>query len=201
MASYLAEHQTRIKVGCMIFGFGMGALFPWVSAISLQLKRIEKGWGMLSITQAVAGLVTPAGALLAVMLYMGGAVYRDPHSISNPDVVQLASDIFWIIFIGTAWPVVFTTLAIALGILTDFSEQPVLPRWLGYLNLWTALCSAPAAALMLFKTGPLAWDGLITFWIPAITFFVWVTSMSIAMLQSLRRESLADPSQATEPAS
>jgi hypothetical protein len=35
--------------------------------------------------------------------------------------------------------------------------------------------------------GPLAWNGVIAFWLLAIAFFIWMVTMSLTMLRASRR--------------
>jgi hypothetical protein len=56
--------------------------------------------------------------------------------------------------------------AIAAGLvgLADKSATPVFPRWVSWWAIFTGLSFIPITAMPFFKTGPLAWNGLITFW-------------------------------------
>lgn len=40
----------------------------------------------------------------------------------------------------------------------------------GFLNIWIALLFMPAAIMSFFKSGPFAWNGLLSFWVPATVF-------------------------------
>jgi hypothetical protein len=70
----------------------------------------------------------------------------------------------------------------------DGSEQPVFPRWLGYLNFWCAIGSLPAAGLYFVMDGPLAWNGILSWWLPVVAFSVWVLSMFVTLLRAISRQ-------------
>ena len=40
----------------------------------------------------------------------------------------------------------------------------MLPRWLGWFNLWAQIIYLPGILIPYFKSGPLAWNGLLAFW-------------------------------------
>ncbi len=76
--------------------------------------------------------------------------------MQNANVVIVAPVIFIVGFV----PYVAWALAVGLAILSDMSSDPVFPRWSGYLSILVALVQIPPVALVLFKTGRLAWDCL-----------------------------------------
>lgn len=44
---------------------------------------------------------------------------------------------------------------------------------------------APASFMGLFKTGPLAYNGILAFWAVAVDFFLWMVVMSVVMLRAI----------------
>jgi hypothetical protein len=48
---------------------------------------------------------------------------------------------------------------------------------MGYANLWLMVGLLLGIFIPFFKTGPLAWNGVIGFWVVATAFFVWVFLM------------------------
>ena len=76
-------------------------------------------------------------------------------------------------------------------ILGDKRAVPILPRWVGYMNLWTGVLLLPGLAVGLFKVGPFAWNGALAFWMPAVVFGNWFNPMIFAMLAAIKRNALA----------
>jgi hypothetical protein len=56
------------------------------------------------------------------------------------------------------------------------------------LSFWTAFLSAPGGLTIVFKTGPLAYNGLIALWIPLGVFGVWIAVMTVLVVQAIHRE-------------
>jgi hypothetical protein len=47
---------------------------------------------------------------------------------------------------------------------------------------------APASFMGLFKTGPLAYNGVLAFWVVAVDFFVWMVVMSVVMMKVIAKD-------------
>ena len=54
---------------------------------------------------------------------------------------------------------------LALAVYFDDPADPVFPRWVGHFSLVIAAAMVPAAGAAVFQTGPLAWDGIWSFWV------------------------------------
>ena len=53
--------------------------------------------------------------------------------------------------------------------------------------IFTGLSFLPITAMPFFKTGPLAWNGAITFWALFGTYFIWTGSMGVCMAKDASR--------------
>ncbi|MFD6108155.1 hypothetical protein ACFWFQ_36500, partial [Nocardia salmonicida] len=96
------------------------------------------------------------------------------RSDRDPDLVQYASDYGFLQFMGGIPMFVLVWVLIAYGVLVmSPREDPIAPRWFGYLNLWIAVLYLPELLVFFFHDGPFAWNGLIGFWIPAVLFIVF----------------------------
>jgi hypothetical protein len=73
--------------------------------------------------------------------------------------------------IGTVFYLQYVTPAIA--IFSDKRPRLGFPRRATYLALWVSLSFLPATGAMFLKTGPLAWNGLLVWWIPFAMFTGW----------------------------
>jgi hypothetical protein len=57
-----------------------------------------------------------------------------------------------------------------------------------HFNLLVAGALAPAAFTGLALGGPMAWDGLLTFWVKNIAIAVWIAVMGVVIGQTIRRQ-------------
>jgi hypothetical protein len=118
-------------------------------------------------------LIAAAGGMMDFvlpLLFMEAAAFRP----GDASFVQHLDDLGWLCFIAGA--PIFSVQAAAVGISTLLSreDEQALPRWWGYLSLWCTVLFAPGIFVAFFKTGPLAWNGVVGFWIPAVGFGIWV---------------------------
>ena len=73
------------------------------------------------------------------------------------------------------------------AIFTDSDESPIFPRWAAWLSVWVATLSIPGGAMILFKTGPLAFNGLLAIWVPLGVFFIWIVAMTVLVIKAINR--------------
>ena len=68
------------------------------------------------------------------------------------------------------------------------SARPIFNRWVAYFNLLVAAALVPAAFAGVALTGPLAWDGVLSFWLKNIAIAVWIIGMGVVLGQAVYGE-------------
>jgi hypothetical protein len=171
-------------IGLTLAMIGTAATMPFFLTLSMQMRRAELRTPFLAIMQLISGIVVTVILLIPILFFVV-AQFRPERS---PELTQLLDDLSYICLI-LPWPPIFGQLIpLALAIFNDHRERPVFPRWLAYLNLWTAVFLLPASLLIFFKTGPFAWNGLFGFWIPAAVFGLWYLIMCWVLLRAIKDE-------------
>jgi len=178
------EHQGRILVGMLIGMLGTGFAGPFVGAITVALKRIEGPFAPLAHAQLLLGSMLPIALVVGQTLLMCAAYRTD----RDAQTVQGFSDQAWFLIVGAFYMFVVQLACIGVAVLKDASTDPLLPRWLGYLNIWCAIGSLPAAGVYFVETGPLAWNGLLSFWLPAVCFGAWGVATTAALVRAVPRQ-------------
>ena len=74
----------------------------------------------------------------------------------------------------------------------DTGPNAVFPRWVGHFAVLTGVAMAPAAAAAVFRKGPLAWDGEISFWLRFVAFAVFVAVMFFVLRNTLHRQAVQE---------
>jgi hypothetical protein len=189
-------HTNAIKLGMVISMAGSALLVPWAVAISGQLKRIE-GAKALADTQMVSCALLSLEFITPIAVWMAASFRYDGRAA---DVTQALHDLGWILFVTVIWSLWVQLIAIAAAILIDRGAEPVLPHWLGYLNLWVAFLIIPAGLVLFFKQGPFAWNGLVGIYIPLVGFVVWILSMTVTIHRKLSQEIAATSGEPLETA-
>lgn len=184
------DNTDMLRLGLVLTMVAGALTGPFVAAISTQLKRIEGRYSPLAYTQLGLGML---GVLLFIfpVMVMQTAAFRPDR---DPDTLLMLNDLAWLPFVGVFSPALFQGLAIAVAIFKDKDAQ-VLPRWLGYFNVWVVLAFVPAALIYFFKDGPFAWNGVFTFWLPLTVFSVWFLVMFVALRRAIQAQALEEQEQ------
>jgi hypothetical protein len=143
---------------------------PFTAAISVQLKRIEGVHTPFTFAQLGIGCTLPV-AFIPVLYYFQAAAYRPERS---DEAIMLLNDLGWLPFTGIIYAIFVQNIVIGLAVLSDRRTDPVYPRWYGYFCFWTGLLYCPAGFDVFVKDGPLAWNGLFSWWLSLVAFFVWL---------------------------
>lgn len=181
-ADFYSAHAGRIKAGLAILVFVATLNLPFSAALSAQLRRMEGSGGPLTLMQFGAGalnallLMLPAIAILAVS-------YRSPR---DAQAVQLMSDFAWLAFVSPVGPTVLQALTVAVATFA-YPRRAVFAPWVGYFNAWAAFIFLPGSVVAFFYSGPLAWSGLLAFYIPLAVFGAWYVVNFIAIRQAVLR--------------
>lgn len=150
-------------------------------AIANQMQRIEGPYPALAKMQLLMAPLVALAVQIPAGLWLA-AGYRP--GLSDSAIVTL-NDIAWFFLLGAVGPGFVQMMSVVLCVLQG--DGSIYPRWVGYAVLWVALLDIPGAVLMFFKTGPLAWNGLIAFWVVAIAFFVWAILIWVYTARAIKR--------------
>ncbi|HTK61096.1 MAG TPA: hypothetical protein VL595_01925 [Pseudonocardia sp.] len=191
---YLDNH-ARIQAGMVVLLIGTTFWMPWQVVLTLQIRRMELGFGPLSLINLTAGALGVIVVGLPPVLWLAAAFRPETRSA---ETIQVLHDVGCLIFVGMASFVLIQNLAIGIAILRDRAVPRVLPRWAGYLNLWTVPLLVPGFAVYVFRSGPLAWNGIFTWWVPVAAFGGWFVVMLALMFKAVAAQASA-PSEAPLP--
>ena len=179
---FVAEHQTSILIGAALVTFFWSFWVTWAAPILLYVRRMER------VPLLTFAALTNVGGGAAVITTIAVAWTVMAFRAENPLIVQAFNDLGFFLFLYTWPPFGILMVIIAIAILRDVNPRPCFPRWVAYYNLYAALAMAPASFMGLFKTGPLAYNGILAFWLVAVDFFVWMVVMSVVMMGVIRRD-------------
>ena len=186
VAQIFRDNTAPIRAGNMLIMLCSGLAVSFAAAIAIQLRRIEGDAPVLAYVQLGAGTLTAIITLMPAMIWTLMA-YRPER---EPQTLLLLSDFAWIWLVMPVTSVVIQCLAVGLAILGDRGAVLVYPRWLGYFNLWLSFLLLPGSLITFFKTGPFAWNGLFTFWMPLSLFGLWYVVMIVATTGAIRRQAV-----------
>lgn len=169
-AQFIFENRDRIRWGMIVSMFSASLLMPLFAAMAVQMRRIEGRHSALAFIQLALGAILVL-EFIYLLFFWQTATFRVDRA---PELVQLLNDMAWIPFVGLTSTAVLQVASFGIAILLDKRERPIFPRWLGYYNLWVALMFTPGTFNVFFKDGPLAWNGIIAWYIPLAVFATYL---------------------------
>ncbi|KAH8660386.1 integral membrane protein [Xylariales sp. PMI_506] len=181
------DHITRIRAGGAVLMVSGGFYLPFSAAISNQIRRIPNVPYMIHQVQmasASAGIWTfmLPGVVLCI------TSFRPDRS---PELTQALNDFFWIVAL-MPWPTFMVqNFAFVYAIILDQRAKPLFPKWLIPFNIIMPILFAFATGIHTQMTGPLAWNGVITFWIVGFSFVVQLIVDAVYLALSAREEELS----------
>lgn len=182
VARMFSEDRARIRIGVLILTSAAPLLAGYGAALTHQIRRSVGATSPLATAQSLVAACLILEFIFPQMIWQAAAFRGD----RDPELVQLCYDIGWLLYIGVVGTAIVQMVLCGLAILLDRRPQPLIPRWAAYVCFWAGLGVAGGSFCVFTQTGPLAWNGLIAFWLLAVAFFVWMLTMSATMLRASR---------------
>jgi hypothetical protein len=182
VARMFAEGLGRIRTGIWIATAAAPFLAFFVAALTHQIRRIAGSDSPLATAQLIAGSCLILEFLFPQLVWQTAA-YRSGRST---EIIQTLNDLAWLPYVGIVGTAMAQMAIIAIVVFQDRRPQPLLPRWSAYLNIWTALGVAPGSFVVFVHNGPLAWNGILAWWLLCVSFFAWMVAMTWLMLRASR---------------
>ena len=184
VAAFYAQHQSMIWLSMVTVNFCGIMLMPFFMVIVYQMKRMATPTQVLAYAYLSA---TVSGATLIALadLFWLVAAFRPDR---DPQVTQLLNDLAWITFTVPVGMIIAQMATLALAIRLDERPRPVFPRWVAAFNIAIAVAVAPSAFAAVFHTGPLAWNGAVSFWLRVCAYVLYVAVMFFVVREAVRRQ-------------
>lgn len=178
------ENIPRIRYSMIVFNwFGVG-IIVFLSLIMMQMQRMAHRTPILAYCYLGCSTGGPALFFLADLFWLMAA-FRPER---DPQLTQLFNDLAWVSFIGQVGFLVAQCVFLALAIFLDRQAKPIFQRWVAHFNLLIAVAIAPAAFVATALTGPLAWDGLLSFWLRNGAIALWLLVMMVVLGKNIYRQ-------------
>lgn len=175
---------NRIRYSMVVFNwFGVG-LIPMLMLIVMQVRRMAHRTPIFSYALLCCAAGGPTLFLIANLFWLVAAFRPD----RDPALTQMFNDLAWVTFSGGVPFLVAQSVLLALAIYLDRQSEPVFRPWVAHFNLLVAAALTPAAFTGLALDGPMAWNGLLPFWVKNIAIGVWVVVMGVALGRVVYRQ-------------
>ena len=178
------ENLPRIRYSMILFNWFCVGLIPILTLIVMQIRRMAHRTPIFSYCILCCATGGPTLFLLANLFWLLAA-FRPER---DPALIQLFNDLAWVTFATQVPYLIAQSVILALAIYLDDQDRPVFKRWVAHFNLLVAAALAPAAFTGLALEGPMAWDGLLPFWVKNLSIAVWIVVMGVVLGQTIHRE-------------
>jgi hypothetical protein len=170
VAAILQQNPNAIRAGMVLCMFGAVMAMPLGATVAYFIRRIEGFVGPLTMLQ-IMGAVGMAVLTFYPPMWWLTATFRANRA---PDeLTRMLNDAAWLQWVGGLTIYYPTIITMAIAAFVDKSPVRALPRWFGYVNLWLIVLLLPGQMIFFFQTGPLAWNGIIAFYLAFVAFGLW----------------------------
>lgn len=188
VAAFYRDNTAWIRFSMVTYNLCGVMLLPFFIVIVVQMKRMTTQSHVFAYCYLAAAVSGATIFALSNIFFLVAAFRPD----RNPELVLLLNDLAWITFIAPIGMVVAQFLLLALAVYFDDGPRPVFPRWVGHYSLATAIAMLPAAGAAVFMTGPLAWDGMLAFWLRNGAVAAFVVVMFFVLRAAIQRQAVED---------
>lgn len=182
IVTFFGAHRLGIQIGfgLLMVVIGGGSIVNGLVAHQMRRMTVSPVFAYAYIATLAVGAIP--GCLFAAFSFLTATFRpdRDPH------IVALLYDTGLLTFVGSLGCFATQYLILAIAILLD--RKKVFPNWFAYVSVWQVVTELLAAPVFVFRRGPFAWNGVISFWEGTALFGVY-----IACLIMLLRKAIAAP--------
>lgn len=187
VAAFYRAHVSQIRYSMIVFNWFCVGLVPILMLIVTQMRRMAHRTPIMEYCMIGCVAGGPTMFLLADLFWLIAA-FRPERS---PDITQLFNDLGWITFTCGVPFLVAQSIFLAVAIYLDAQEQRIFPSWVAHFNLVIAAALVPAAFAGLAHSGPVAWNGVLSFWVKNLAITAWIVVMWLVLGRAIRGERAA----------
>lgn len=182
LATHYAAHLNDIRLGFIVSLITVVLYLPWTAVLSAQMARIEGRFPVFSFLQLLGGGLTVMVVSFSAFFWVAAA-FRPER---DPALIQLLTDLGWLCIDLQYACTTLQMVAAAMVGLADKRKTPLFPGWVCYLTVFCGLSFLPASLTGVLKTGPFAWNGMLSYYIPYFCWLCWYSVASAYMIKEVR---------------
>lgn len=184
VAAFYRENGARIRFSMVLFNWFCVCFIPVLMLLVVQIRKMAHRTPIFAYCLIGCSAGGPALFLIANLFWLLAAFRPERPA----ETTQLYNDLAWMTFSVQVPYLIMQSLLIALAVYWDSQPEPVFKPWVAHVNVVVAVALAPAAFCGLVTDGPLAWDGLLTFWVKNVAIGVWIAAMGVVIGRTIRRQ-------------
>ncbi|MGN2638206.1 hypothetical protein ACTD5D_18805 [Nocardia takedensis] len=184
VARFYQDNTAPTRFSMVGFNLCGILIVPFFVLIMAQMARM-RGQSRIFAFSYLSGVVAGATLFAVSDILFAVAAFRPDR---DPQIVQALNDLAWILFIAPIGMLVAQFALLAAAVYFDDRDSPVFPRWVAPFSILTGSAMVPSAGAAVFREGPLAWDGFVSFWLRNGAFALFVAVMFFVVRGALARQ-------------
>ncbi|SCX01146.1 hypothetical protein SAMN02799620_00213 [Mycolicibacterium fluoranthenivorans] len=184
VAVFFRDHTTGILGVVILCNLIAGSLVPLFAVTAVQISRTGTSSSVFTYAYVICVGAGTTAFILADYCW-GVAAFRPDR---DPQLISLLNDMAWFFFIAPVGTIVVQNLCFALSIYLDSRPDPIFARWVAHFNVAVSALLIPSAFSILHTSGPLAWDGAVSFTLRLIVFAGYIVVMFLVLLRTVQRQ-------------
>ncbi|MBO0678076.1 hypothetical protein JRC04_11420 [Mycolicibacterium sp. S2-37] len=166
---FFTRHTTTIQIGFGVLILIIGGAGIANGIVVYHMKRMTSGSACAYIYLGGMAVGALPGCLLVALCFLT-AVYRPDR---DPELLALLYDLGCLSYVGSLG--CFTAAYFGLAIAILYDRNQIFPKWLAYVTIWQIVTEILAVPVWVFKAGPFAWNGSMSFWTGVVIFGFWLS--------------------------
>jgi hypothetical protein len=182
IVAFIRTNAGNLQIGFVLLALTLGLASLSSGIIVVQMRRMSSGRVLAYAYLAALAVAALPGCLFCGFMFVLAAFRPD----RDPRILVLLYDMGLLSFIGSLGCFVIQYLVFAIAIVLD--KRAIFPKWLGYMSIWGLVTELVAAPSWIFRGGPYAWNGAISFWLGTAIFVVWETCLVVSLYKAIQRQ-------------
>jgi hypothetical protein len=181
--AFIQSNSTHLQIGIVVLSLSLGLASLSSGIIVVQMRRMNGVGPALAYAYLAALAVAALPGCLFCALMFALAAFRPDR---DPRIVVLLYDMGLLSFVGSLGCFIVQYMVFAIAIFLD--KRGIFPKWLGYMSIWGVVTELLAIPIWIFRSGPYAWNGLISFYLGTIIFVVWEFSLVVCLYKAIKAQ-------------
>ena len=181
---HFQEFRPRLLIALSICLTMTAFYMSFSVATARVMERIEGPGGILSKLEMMGGTITCAPVTVTMSIWLTAA-----HEVNNlsPEIMHMLYWFGWFTFDLAYFVTSFQIAAASIVFMRDKREKKLVPNAVSWWGWVTFASFFVVSAIPFVTTGPLAFNGVISFWIAFFTWFFWIPALSYYIIKAVPR--------------
>jgi hypothetical protein len=182
--AHFQEFRTPLLIALSVCLTMTAFYMAWSIAVSRLMETIEGRGGILSKLEYLGGTITVAPVTITMAIWLTAA-----HEVNNlsPEIMHMLYWFGWLTFDLAYFVTSLQIAAVSIVFARDKRVKKLVPSpvvWWGWVTFASFFS---VSAIPFVTTGPLAFNGVISFWIAFFSWFFWIPSLSYFVIKGIDR--------------